>query len=327
MVLSCIWLIIDLATKLSFWMFSASGPKPAKGQLLERQVDTVLLQLMQWLNIPKQFATLADWGLRGILALVVFIIFSFLARRSRIRAIVAWIDEKVGVIELKAADRSFFSSLVWACLWLPGLILILYVLRLNALLATVGISAGAIAAIAAAANRELLGNVFAGFALQARRQVAQGDIVKIMNISGTMQSIGLTSSSIVDFDGVVHFIPNGKLLNEVLTNYSLSTFRRVEYTFFFDIEEVEIEEVEEVLGEWMKEAVGQKEDKPADFVYGALNEKGQEVKAYLYFEPQGWFQNASLARRLLLDKINNSAIQLGVPQQLILQVENDGPEA
>jgi small-conductance mechanosensitive channel len=304
-------------------LLATTTKKAAAPPILDQQVQSVLLYLMKWMNVPKQYAPIAEWGLRFGLAFFIFLLFSVLARRSRIRAIVDWIDNKVGAIELTPADRSFFAFLAWAVMWLPGLILILYSLRLVGLLATVGISAGAVAAIAAAANRELIGNVFAGVTLQARRYVAPGDAIKIKDMSGTIRNIGLTSSSLEDYEGVVHFIPNSKLINETLTNYSLAEFRRARIDLWFDPEEVELSEVETVLGEVIAEAPGQKEGKEGFFLYGALNEKGQEVNLYLYFVPSEWSQNASKSRRLLLDKIDDSAIQIGVPQILVLQVEDE----
>lgn len=305
------------------WFAATVKKVPSHSQVLEQQVQSLFYQVLKWMNVPKEYTGLAEWGLRIGVALFIFFVFAVLARRSRIRSIVDWLDRKVGIIELTPADRSFFSFLAWVGIWLPGLILVLYVLRLGGLLATVGISAGAVAAIAATANRELLGNVFAGFALQARRQITPGDAVKIKGLSGTIKSIGLTSSELQDYEGIMHFIPNSSLLNEVLTNYSLAPYRRAEIAFFFDIDEVAIEEVEDILGEILEEAPGQAAHKPGFFRYGVLTEKGQEVKLYVYFKPQDWSKHASETRRLLLDKIHDSAVQLGVPQQLMLHVEDE----
>lgn len=297
--------------------------KVVKIPTLDTQFRSMLYQFMKWMNIPKEYAAMTEWGLRLGVAFLIFLIFAVLARRSRIRAIVDWIDNKVGIIELTPADRSFFAFLAWLVLWLPGVLLILYTLRLVGLLATLGLSAGAVAAIAAAANRDLLGNVFAGFTLQARRHISVADAVKIKDVTGEVLNIGLTASAIEDFDGVVHYIPNAKILNETLTNYSLAQFRRVEIAFYFDVDEVDVTEVEEILQEIIDEAEGQKAGKEGFFRYGVLNEKGQEVKLYLYMEPKGWTANASAARRLLLDKIDDSAVQVGIPQQMVVPIEED----
>ncbi len=288
------------------------------------QIESMLSVTVKWLNLPPGYTPFVEWGLRIGGALLIFFLFLVLARRSQLERIVGWVDEKIGVIQLTISDRNFIAFTAWVLLWIPGLVLILFMLKLTALLATVGLSAGVLTAILATSNRSLSSNISAGFALQARRHINRGDFIKVMKLSGTLDEIGLTSCVLEDVDGVRHFIPNSKLLNEVLTNYSLATFRRVEISFWFDQDEVELDEVEDVLYAVMAEAPGKKSGKEAFFRYGACTEKGQEVKLYLYFETENWGEDSSIARRLLLEKIEASEIRMGIPQQLTLFVEKDG---
>ncbi|TNE44514.1 MAG: mechanosensitive ion channel family protein [Deltaproteobacteria bacterium] len=294
-----------------------------KGDALVQQFDSLLLTIVKWLNLPPSASPLVEWCLRLTMVVFVLLFVSVLARRAQLERIVGWVDDKVGAIELTPSDRNFVSFAAWAGMWLIGLIMILYILKLHTLLTTVGLSAGVVTALVAASNRDLLGNVSAGFALQARRHITQGHSIKVMGLEGTLKEIGLTSCTLEGWDGVCHYIPNAKLLNEVLTNYSLSAFRRATITFWFDQDEVDLDEVESVLNGVIAEAPGQSSAKTSFFTYGECTEKGQQINLYVYFDPTGWSANASATRRLLLEKIDASEIRMGIPQQLVLFVDGE----
>lgn len=290
---------------------------------LSARFDSLLLTVMKWLNLPANASPVVEWCLRLGAVFLVFLVVLVLARRSQLERIVGWVDDKIGVIELTPSDRNFISFVAWAGIWLVGLIVILYLLKLHTLLATVGLSAGVITALVAASNRDLLGNVSAGFALQARRHIMQGHAIKVMKLEGTLKEIGLTSCTLEGWDGVCHYIPNAKLLNEVLTNYSLAEYRRVTISFWFDQDEVELGEVENVLNAVIADAPGQSDLKTSMFIYGDCTEKGQQIHLYMYLDPNGWFTNGSAARRLLLEKLADSEVRMGIPQQLVLFVDDE----
>jgi len=303
--------------------FFATAKKIVENSGLDQQVQSILTSVVKWLELPPSYTPIVEWSLRISGALFIFFFFLIVARKSRIKTIVSQLDDKIGVIDLSAADRSMFSFLIWVALWLPGTLIILYMLKLTGLLATLGVSAGALATIVAMSNREFLGNIFAGFSIQARNQVRQGNTIEVMSIAGTLKNIGLTACQIEDFNGVMHFIPNAKMLNQVLTNYSMSTFRRVEIPFWIDVDEVNMDDLEALLDDVIEEITGKKEGMDAYYRYGTCSEKGQEIKLYIYMNPAGWGNNASEARRLLLDKLEEADMPLGIPQQLVLFVSEE----
>lgn len=290
---------------------------------LDQQVHTITLQAMKVFGLESysSHAYLFQWGFRITLALVIFLLFLFLARKSKIRRTIEWIDDRIGVIELSNGDRNIFAFLLTTAFWLAGILLILFVLKLTALLTTVGLSAGTLTALTAFSNREFLGNVFAGLAIESRGQINPGDSIQVKKISGKLDSIGLTSSQIIDYNGVVHFIPNTKLLNEVLSNFSLAEYRRATINFWFDADAVHTEEFEEVAERILAEAPGQDPERKGYYRYGTYNEHGQEVNFYVYYKPDNWGENLSQTRRLLRDYIEQAEVQIGIPQTLMLQVE------
>lgn len=298
----------------------AASPDPG----LSKHIDSLLSAFMKWMNLPPNYTPFVEWGVRVSCAVFIFFLFMVLARRAQLERIVGWVDDKIGAIQLTPSDRNFIAFVAWLVLWLPGLLLILFMLKLTALLATVGLSAGVLTAIVAASNRTLLSNVSAGLVLQARRHINRNDFIKVMNLSGTLTEIGLTSCILEDADGVRHFIPNSKLLDEVLTNYSVAEFRRQEVVLWLEREGLNFEEVDRVMNEMIAGAEGLKLGKEGFYRYGACSEKGLEVKLYLYFDKSNWGENASKARQMLVEKVFASGLRFGVPQQAFLVANEQG---
>ena len=90
-----------------------------------------------------------------------------------------------------------------------------------ALLAGAGVAIGA-------AWSGMLGNFAAGVFLQLLRPVSAGDYIEGGGVEGTVKEMGMFVTSIVSPDNAVHYVPNGKLFNDTIKNYSVNPFRRVE---------------------------------------------------------------------------------------------------
>jgi small-conductance mechanosensitive channel len=68
--------------------------------------------------------------------------------------------------------------------------------------------------------KELVNNFVSGFILLFERSLTPGDIIHTSNASGVVEDIRLRSTRIRTNDNVQLIVPNGKLLGDVLTNYS-----------------------------------------------------------------------------------------------------------
>ena len=68
--------------------------------------------------------------------------------------------------------------------------------------------------------QELVNNFISGFILLFERSIAPGDIIQMENADGEVQDIRLRTTHIRTFDNIQLIVPNGKLLADVVTNYS-----------------------------------------------------------------------------------------------------------
>lgn len=158
-------------------------------------------------------------------ALVVLVIGLWVA--GRIRAIVrkamnknARIDETLG---------GFLSSLVYY-----GLVALVVITTLGIF----GVPTTSFAAIIGAAGLAIglalqgtLGHVASGVMMLAFRPFDVGDFVEAAGQAGTVKQIGLFTTEIATPDNKKVIVPNGKIFEDVITNYAGYPTRRVDLVF------------------------------------------------------------------------------------------------
>lgn len=76
-----------------------------------------------------------------------------------------------------------------------------------------------------------LANVAAGVMLIIFRQVKVGQFVESGGVSGTVEKVGIFNTTLVTIDNKVIFIPNSKLINDNIINYSEKDVRRIDLVF------------------------------------------------------------------------------------------------
>jgi small-conductance mechanosensitive channel len=81
---------------------------------------------------------------------------------------------------------------------------------------------GALAIGVGFGTQTLLKNLISGIILAFERPFKVGDVVEAGGVTGRIRSIGIRASTIQHFDGIETLIPNSTLLEEQVTNWSLS---------------------------------------------------------------------------------------------------------
>ena len=82
-----------------------------------------------------------------------------------------------------------------------------------------------------------LANVAAGVMLIIFRQVKVGQFVESGGVSGTVEKVGIFNTTLVTVDNKVIFIPNSKLINDNIINYSEKDTRRIDLVFSISYED------------------------------------------------------------------------------------------
>lgn len=97
-----------------------------------------------------------------------------------------------------------------------------------------------------------LQNFAGGVVLLIVRPFKVGDTIKAQSFEGRVQEIQIFQTMLVTADNLTVFIPNGKLLNESILNYSAAGTRRVDLTFGIGYED-SIDKAREVLLKLIKQ--------------------------------------------------------------------------
>ncbi len=167
---------------------------------------------------------LTDWVVKIVLALVIYIIGKWIAKRLS--------NFARKLMEVRDADPTlvnFLCNIVYAILLIAVILAALDTLGLpiTSLLAVVGAAGLAIGL----ALKDSLGNFASGVMLVMFRPFSKGDFVEVAGISGKVDEVRIFSTILTTSDNKQITIPNGQVAAGTITNYTAKDKRRVDMVF------------------------------------------------------------------------------------------------
>lgn len=113
-----------------------------------------------------------------------------------------------------------------------------------AVLQQLGVQATSVLAVLGAASLAIglalqgtLGNVAAGVMILLLRPYRAGDKVELNGRQGTVASMDLFNTKIIDYDGLTLYLPNGKVFGDMIVNITQQGRRRIELAFGVDYQD------------------------------------------------------------------------------------------
>lgn len=127
------------------------------------------------------------------------------------------------------AAKHFLVSLVKILLYVVVIIMVLSFLKvpMSSILTILGAAGLAVSL----ALQNCLSNLCGGFIILFSKPFASGDIIEIDGSTGTVKTIGILYTKIMTFDGKTVFIPNGKVSEAKIVNYTETPTRRIDLAF------------------------------------------------------------------------------------------------
>jgi MscS family membrane protein len=120
----------------------------------------------------------------------------------------------------------FFRDFLKVLVWIAGILLMLkFAFGFNLSSVLTGLSI--VGAALALAFRESLENLIASFVIFFDKPFTIGDLVKVETVTGTVERIGLRSTRIRTTEKTFVTMPNKKMVDSTLDNFSLRTQRNV----------------------------------------------------------------------------------------------------
>lgn len=176
-------------------------------------------------NVSTLFTAIGDF-VKGLLPSLGFAVLVFAAGMVVIRLILKAVGRGMARSKADATAVSFLDSLISAALYVILAVITLSVLgvpmtSIITVIGTVGLAIGL-------ALQNSLSNIAGGFIILFSKPLKVGDFVEFDGIKGTVESIAIFQTKLRRDDGTTVFIPNGKISEAVILNYTETPNRRLD---------------------------------------------------------------------------------------------------
>lgn len=176
-------------------------------------------------NVSNLFTAIGDF-VKGLLPSLGFAVLVFAAGVVVIRLIMKAVGRGMARSKADATAVSFLHSLISAALYVILAVITLSVLgvpmtSIITVIGTVGLAIGL-------ALQNSLSNIAGGFIILFSKPLKVGDFVEFDGIKGTVESIAIFQTKLRRDDGTTVFIPNGKISEAVILNYTETPNRRLD---------------------------------------------------------------------------------------------------
>ncbi|WP_020400081.1 mechanosensitive ion channel family protein [Kordiimonas gwangyangensis] len=232
-------------------------------------------------------------------SLVAFIIFWALFRASK----------PVGQL-LQRADRILTEAMI---LWLSKAIRIAFaLLGAAAILEIWGIQVGPIIAglglfgvAVALGAQDLFKNLIAGIFVIGERRFHPGDWILVEGVvEGTVEQIGFRTTTIRRFDKAPVFVPNTKLSDHAVTNFSRMTYRRIKWVIGLEYRSSaeQLQQVRDGIEKYLTENQDfVQPEETATFVrIDSFGPSSIDIMMYCFTRTTNWLEWLEIKERLLI---------------------------
>lgn len=139
------------------------------------------------------------------------------------------VGKAVSKSNVNGAAKSFLVSLIKIILYIAVVIMALSVLKvpMSSIITILGAAGLAISL----ALQNCLSNLSGGFIILFTKPFTVGDIIELDDSVGTVRDIGIFYTKIHTFDGKTVFLPNGKVTDAKIINYTETPARRIDLNF------------------------------------------------------------------------------------------------
>jgi len=201
-----------------------------------------------------------------------------------------------------------------------GVLVALHYFGVNTTAALAGLGVGGIAVALAA--QKTLENVVGGISLAFDQVVRVGDSLKVGEVQGTVEDMGLRSTRIRTPDRTVVSVPNGQIANMTLENYSSRDkfWLHPILALRYGTTSPQIGTVLERIRSLLKDSPHIEPDS-VRVTFLRLGSSSLDVEVFAYVLARDWDQFLEIQEGLLLrimEAIESTGVQIALPSQTIL---------
>ena len=178
---------------------------------------------------------------------------------------------------------SFISQVIKWTFYIIGLVLALDIIGFGKIAASMVAGAGISAIIFGFAFKDIAENFLAGILLAFNRPFKVGDIIQVGSNKGPIRSIDLRNTHIKTVDGRDIYIPNSILIKDVLINYTIDGFIRLEFMVGVDQNDDLDKARDLILGHLKKHTEILKKPEP-NAVFENIGTNSVEIKVFFWVD-------------------------------------------
>ena len=201
----------------------------------------------QAVSLPDGLSDFFDKVVRSLIAFTIF-----WALYRALTPLSTLFDRGVGLFGsegMQETMKSFFLKLAKAVFVLLGLAAVFQEWGFN--VAAVLGSLGLVGMAVALGAQDLIKNIFAGLTIFLDRMFEKGNWIRTPDVDGIVEDIGFRATKVRQFDKALVNIPNSKLANEALINFSRMTQRRIYWTIGLEYRTTH-DQLRKIIGEIME---------------------------------------------------------------------------
>lgn len=195
----------------------------------EAATNEVIGTIQESVEKTSGFFTEAAAYLKKALPLIIVALLILILGILISKLIAKIVEKAVSKSNVNGAAKSFLVSLIKIILYIAVIIMALSVLKvpMSSIITILGAAGLAISL----ALQSCLSNLCGGFIILFTKPFTTGDIIELDSSVGTVRDIGIFYTKMLTFDGKTVFIPNGKVTDAKIVNYTETPTRRIDLSF------------------------------------------------------------------------------------------------
>ena len=192
-------------------------------------VNAAVESIQEQVDIASDLMSKIGDYIKKFLPLVVFALIIIFIGYIVTKLITKVIDRAMKRSKIDVGAKNFLLSVIRIGLYTVVLIMALSVLKVP--ISSIITILGAAGLAVSLALQTCLSNLAGGFIILFSKPFVTGDIIEFDGTVGTVRAISILYTKLDTFDGRTAFIPNGKVSDAKLINYTESPLRRIDLTF------------------------------------------------------------------------------------------------
>ncbi len=192
-------------------------------------VNAAVESIQEQVGIASDIMTKMGEYLKKYLSLIIFALIIILVGYGVTKLITKLIDRAMKRSKIEVGAKNFLLSVIRIGLYTVVLVMALSVLKVP--ISSIITILGAAGLAVSLALQTCLSNLAGGFIILFSKPFVTGDIIEIDGTVGTVRAISILYTKLDTFDGKTAFIPNGKVSDAKLINYTESPLRRIDLKF------------------------------------------------------------------------------------------------